>query len=236
LLNAVTFLASALLNGLMRLDEPPRRGVTRGALLHDLREGWVSMSGQPVLRFLLGGLFLQAAVAIGLTVLLLPLLTGPLGQSDDPLGLLLALVGLGTMVGAPLGLWLFGRYVPLQLAALATLGIILSMATVGVAQSLVLVAVALLANGILTGVADLVTVTTVQRSVPGDQLGRAFGLMFWVLALGQVFGAIGGSLLLRAIGPSGAVLALSGVCAAIGTVFVLTTVGARPAPSAPTVD
>ncbi len=229
LLNMATFLVSALLIGLMRLHEPATRTRARGTVLHELREGWAVMSGHALLRFVLGGLFLQAIVAIGLTVLLLPLLTGPLGQADDRLGVLLTIVGLGTIAGAPLGLWLFGRYPPLPLAACATFGIVLSMATVGTANGLAFVALALLLNGLLTGVADLVTVSTVQRAVPGDRLGRAFGFMFWILALGQVFGALVGSAFLHFFGPTQAILALSGVCLIIGIGLLLPNVGSlRP--------
>jgi predicted MFS family arabinose efflux permease len=210
--NAVTFLLSAVFITLMRLDEPTRKGATRGAFIQPLRDGWRAMSAQPLLRFVLGGLFIEAVVAIGVTVLLLPLLTGPLNSSTERLGLLLTTVGLGTIAGAPLGLWSFGRYRTLPLAALAALGLVLSLIAIGVAPTLSFVLTALLLNGILTGVTDLITVTIVQRTVPTEQLGRAFGLMFWVLAIGQTVGAIGGSILLRYTGPREALLVLGGLC------------------------
>jgi len=215
LLNGATFVVSALLIALIHLEEPARRGVAQGAIIAELREGWQALYAHSPLRFLLGALFLEALVALALTVLLLPLLTGPLGGHDDQLGLLLAMVGVGTMIGAPLGAWLFGRFRPLPLIAIAALGIVATMAAIGLSRSLLFVAVALFVNGVLTGITDIAVITTVQRTVPGEKIGRAFGLMFWILALGQITGALGGSVLIRYTTPEIAVLVLSGVCIAI---------------------
>jgi len=68
---------------------------------------------------------------------------------------------------------------------------------------------------VLTGITDIAVITTVQRTVAEDKIGRAFGLMFWILALGQITGALGGSILIRYATPAIAVLALSGLCVAI---------------------
>jgi MFS family permease len=224
--NAITFLLSALFIALMRLEEPARRGTARLTFIEPLREGWRAMSGQPLLRFVLGGLFIEAVVAIGVTVLLLPLLTGPLGRPAEQLGLLLTGVGLGTILGAPLGLWLFGRYRTLPLAALVALGLVLSLIAIGVTPTFVAIAIALLINGVLTGVTDLVVVTIVQRTVPSELLGRAFGLMFWILALGQLVGALGGSFFLRFVGPREAFIALGSLCALITGVLLLSSLAA----------
>lgn len=215
LLNGATFVVSALLIALIHLAEPARRGIARGAIFKELQEGWQALYAHSPLRFLLGALFLEALVALALTVLLLPLLTGPLGGRDDQLGLLLAMVGIGTMIGAPLGAWLFGRFRPLPLIAIAALGIVATMAAIGLSRSLLFVMLALFVNGVLTGITDIAVITTVQRTVAGDKIGRAFGLMFWILALGQITGALGGSILIRYATPALAVLALSGLCVAI---------------------
>ncbi len=175
------------------------------------------------LRFLLGALFIEAVVALALTVLLLPLLTGPLGGRDEQLGLLLAAVGIGTMIGAPLGAWLFGRFRPLPLSATAALGIVATLAAIGLVHRVLFVAAALFVNGVLTGITAIAVITTVQRTVAGDKIGRAFGLMFWILALGQISGALGGSILIRYVTPEIAVLVLSGVCVAITARLVYAT-------------
>ena len=215
LLNGATFVISALLIALIHLEEPARRGVARGAIFKELQEGWQALYAHSPLRFLLGALFLEALVALALTVLLLPILTGPLGGQDDQLGLLLAMVGIGTMIGAPLGAWLFARFRALPLIACAALGLVVTMAAIGLSRSIIFAAVALFINGVLTGITDIAVITTVQRTIAGDKIGRAFGLMFWILALGQITGAIGGSVLIRYAAPGGATLILSGICIAI---------------------
>jgi DHA3 family macrolide efflux protein-like MFS transporter len=215
LINGATFVLSALLITLIRAEEPARRGVARGAVIRELREGWQALYAHSPLRFLLGALFIEALVALALTVLLLPILTGPLGGRDEQLGILLAMVGVGTMIGAPLGVWLFGRFRSLPLVALAALGIVATLAAVGLARGFALVALALFVNGVLTGITDIAVITTVQQTVAGDKIGRAFGLMFWILALGQITGALGGSVLIRYATPAIATLALSGASVAI---------------------
>ncbi len=215
LINGATFALSALLVALIRVVEPARRGITKGAIFRELREGWQALYAHSPLRFLLGALFLEALVALALTVLLLPILTGPLGGTDEQLGLLLAMVGIGTMIGAPLGVWLFGRFRCLPLIALAALGLVATLATIGLARSFVLVACVLFINGVLTGITDIAVITTVQQTVEGDKIGRAFGLMFWILALGQITGALGGGILIRYATPAVAILVLSGACLAI---------------------
>ncbi len=215
LLNGATFVVSALLIALIRLEEPARRGIAQGAIFKELREGWQALYAYAPLRFLLGALFVEAVVALALTVLLLPILTGALGGRDEQLGILLAMVGGGTMIGAPAGVWLLGRFRPVPLIALVILGAVATMAAIGLSRSFLFVALALLVNGVLTGITDIAVITTVQRTVAVDRIGRAFGLMFWILALGQITGAIGGSILIRYTTPVIATLALSGVCVAI---------------------
>jgi MFS family permease len=228
LINGATFVISALLIALIRLEEPARRGVTRGALFREIREGWQTLYAHAPLRFLLGALFLEALVALALTVLLLPILTGQLGGHDEQLGTLLAMVGIGTMIGAPLGAWLFGRFRALPLIALAALGLVVTMALIGPARSFAFVAMALFVNGVLTGITDIAVITTVQRTVAGDKIGRAFGLMFWILALGQITGALGGGILIRYATPTGASLILSAACfAIIAGLFYATRQGFR---------
>jgi MFS family permease len=213
LINGATFLFSAALLWAMRLPEPPRKGLTRGEVGRDLREGWATVVGQRGLALLCACVFIGAVVAIGLNVLLVGLLDSALGQPTEQLGLLLTSVGLGMIAGAAPALGLYKRFTPLPLALAVTLGVIATMATIGATRSFLVVAVALFANGVLTAISDVVVLTTAQRSVPQERLGRVMGLIFWINALGQAVGALGGGLLPRAVGDAGATLVLSGVCA-----------------------
>jgi len=238
LLNGATFVISALLIALIRLEEPARRGVAQGAIFTELRQGWQALYAHAPLRFLLGALFVEAVVALALTVLLLPILTGALGGRDEQLGILLAMVGGGTMIGAPAGVWLLRRFRPVPLIALVILGAVATMTAIGLSRSFLFVALTLLVNGVLTGITDIAVITTVQRTVAVDTIGRAFGLMFWILALGQITGAIGGSILIRYTTPAIATLALSGVCVAIiaGLAYATRQDLRATAAAAPTAD
>ena len=213
-INAGTFLFSALLIWAMRLPEPPRDPgacAGRAAVREDLREGWAVVAPSPTLRMLFGGLFLGAAIAVSLKVLLVALLTERLGRPAEDLGLLMTMVGLGTLGGSLLGLWLLARLAVVPLVAAVVLALTLDMAVIGAARSFAIVAAALFINGALSMANELVAETTLQRLVPADRLGRVFGLLFWGLTLGQVAGALGGGLLPRFLGTPGTVLALSGL-------------------------
>ena len=212
LINAATFIFSAALIWLMRLPEPSHRGLTPGALGRDLREGWATIVERRPLLLLCGYIFIGSIVAIGLNVLLVGLLDTSLGQPTERLGLLLTSVGLGMLVGAVPALALYQRFAPLPLALVVTFGVILTMVAIGATRSFAIVAVALFANGVLTAISDVVIVTTAQSSVPEDRRGRVMGLIFWINALGQAVGALGGGLLPRAVGNVNATLILSGVC------------------------
>ena len=216
-INAGTFLFSALLIWAMRLPEPPRDPGScagRAAVREDLREGWTVVAPNPALRMIFGGLFLGAATAVSLKVLLVALLTERLGRPAEDLGLLMTTVGLGTLGGTLLGLWLMARLTVVPIITVVVLALTLDMAIIGAARSFAVVAAALFVNGVLSMANELVAQTTLQRLVPTDRLGRVFGLLFWGLTLGQVVGALAGGALPRYLGTAGTVLGL-GACYAL---------------------
>ena len=226
-LNAATFLVSALFIWLMHFQEPSSRGVRHASLLADLHEGWSAVVQAPLLRFLCGALFLEAAVAIALTVVLLPLLQNKLNGSEALLGPLMTCVGLGTLIGTLPSLWLINRFPLLALATLATAGLLMTMLVIGLTSSIAIVGLALFVNGFLATCTELIALTTTQRIVPKERLGRAIGLLFWMLAVGQVCGALGASILLRYSPASSVTLILWGTCVAILIGLLLMTVFAK---------
>lgn len=229
LFNAATFVVSAFFIWLMRFREPVKHNAKRVTVLGDLREGWSSVMRSPLLRFLCGALFLDAAVAIGLTVLLLPLLGSSLGGSEALLGPLMTCVGLGTLLGTLPSLWLIERVPRLALAASCVAGLLATILAIGLTGSIAVVGAALLVNGFLATCTELLALTTTQRTIPKEQLGRAIGLLFWMLAVGQACGAIGGSLLLRYFTPAQAALVLGGIGGAIliGLLLAIVVAGRR---------
>ena len=174
------------------------------------------------------GLFLGVAIAVSLKVLLVALLTELLGRPAEDLGLLMTMVGLGTLGGTLLGLWLMARLTVVPLVAVVVLALTLDMAVIGAAQSFAVVAAALFINGTLSMANELVAETTLQRLVPADRLGRVFGLLFWGLTLGQVVGALAGGVLPRYLGTAGTVLGLSLAYALVlAVLFLFNAGGAR---------
>lgn len=221
LINAGSFILSALCIWGIRMQEPPIQPATNAGIIAPLRAGWQAMQAQAFLRLALGALFLESVIAIGVTIILLPFLAEPLAAPAEQLGTLLTAVGLGTIVGTPLGLWLFERYQVLRLTLGAVFGLILSLLLLGLANTLVTACAALFLNGIFTGITDLIVVTSVQRTVSAPRLGRAFGLMFWIVALGQVAGAIGGSIALEFLNARNSLLVLAVGCAVITLILLL---------------
>ncbi|MFN8540709.1 MAG: MFS transporter [Thermomicrobiales bacterium] len=213
LINGGTFIISALLIALMRAREPELRERAFGSIPQDLREGWAVVRSNRTLRTFFAAIFISAVVAIGLNVLLVSLLANPLGQPTSRLGLLLTCVGLGMIAGAAPALWLFKRYAAPLLALGVTAGVILTMFAIGLTTSLLVVAVALFINGLLTAISDVVILTTVQRSAPPDRLGRVMGLLFWVNALGQIVGAAAGGLIPRLTDPATSTLLVAAIAA-----------------------
>ncbi len=232
-LNAASFLVSAALLARLRLAEPPRAGVARGAVGRDLREGGAVVRRDPTLALLFACLFALAAIAIGLNTLLVGLLAGPLGRPTTDLGPLLALVGLGGIGGTLLAPRLLARRpgAARALAAGAAFGLAADLALVGTARHVALVAAGLALNGLLSMIVETIAEATIGRRAPGPMLGRVFGLYFWVATLGQVAGALAGGLLPRALGPDGAALALAAATAAFLALALALT--ARPGATSP---
>jgi predicted MFS family arabinose efflux permease len=225
ILNAATFLFSTLVLWQMRLAEPPRSGAVRGSVGRDLREGWAIVGRSPTLRVLFGVAFLGSAIAISLNVLLVALLAGPLDRPASQIGLLLTIVGLGTILGLASGLRLLRRFPAMP--ALAAIGVllVLDLALIGATRSFIVVGLALLINGLLSGASDLIYETTVGQTVEASRLGRVFGLLFWTATLGHVVGATAGGVLPQVYGASGAVLVLSVIFAAvIASVLLLNSI------------
>ncbi|MGN6363042.1 MAG: MFS transporter [Thermomicrobiales bacterium] len=229
IVNAVTFLISALVLWRMRLVEPPRAGAARGSTLSDLREGWAIVGRDPTLRVLFGVAFLGSATAISLNVLLVALLAGPLQRPASQIGLLLTIVGLGTILGLASGLRLLKRFPAKTTLAVIGVLLVLDLALIGAARSFAVVALALVINGVLSGASDLIYETTVGQTVEASRLGRVFGLLFWTATLGHVIGAIAGGVLPLVYGASGAVLVLSVIFAAvIASVLLLNSISTQP--------
>jgi hypothetical protein len=187
-LDAGTFAVSAVL--LAGLRDIPRPEAARAplAVRRDLAEGWAAVRSQRPLLALFAAQVLFGTLIAALNVLLAPLLVTHWSAPDTLLGWLYAAVGAGCLLGAlaatrltPAG-YIRATLTTLGLIGLATLGL-------GLLPWLAPALALLVVIGVANMVGDVASYSAIQGSVADDQLGRVFGLLFWVIAVGQVAGA-----------------------------------------------
>jgi MFS family permease len=179
-INGATFLVSALLAGRVQLrsrgsaeDAERDRDALAGRLAHGFRELGRSADARVLSAFMLGSAFIYGVQ----TVVLVLAARDQLASGSDGVGIFYAALGVGGVLGAVLvsrlarsprlGASLYGCMLlaSLPLAALAATD------SGGLAVTLVLL------SGIGSVVVDVLTLTQLQRSVPGDVLGRVWGAL-----------------------------------------------------------
>jgi len=146
-----------------------------------------------------------------------------LGAGDSAIGLLLAGVGIGLLLGYGL-LAHHGRRVPM--AALLSLGLAVSSIgnlLTGLAWAVAAAFAVQAVRGIGIAAMDVATNTLLQRLVPAGMLGRVFGNLYGAIGVAAGLSYIGGGLLLDAtsapttflIAGTGGTLATIAVAAAL---------------------
>ena len=241
-LNGVTFLISALLVARMRTRGRVGEVEAEVSLVQRIGLGAKAIKGSREAILLIG-----LAFAFGLTfgqevVLYGPLAEDSLGLGIDATGLLFAAPGIGGLLVAALAARLAARS---HTAGVLALSIFLG----GIPLTLLsfihdpVVAFALLIfEGAAVIVSDVVTTTTLQRVVPNDKVGSAFGILGGVSVIGMVLGSLLAPLMIEVFGLSIAT-ALAGGVLLVVTLVVLPraramdrTAAARAIELAPTVD
>jgi predicted MFS family arabinose efflux permease len=207
LIDAVSFVVSAVLLGSIRRPEaPPPPASDRDPILVEIRAGMSVVAHDPVLRGLLWGtLGLSAMWGVFGSVWLLFANT-TLGLDAAVIGVVAALGGFGSLVGALLADRIAGRYglgrlvvVSLLFAALGNLLIPLAPAGIPV------LAVALLIGQQLIGdtagtIFDVTEVSMRQARVTDRQLGRVNATVRVVMVVAQLFGTVLGGIVAEAVG------------------------------------
>jgi len=241
-LNGVTFLISALLVARMRTRGRVGEVEAEVSLVQRIGLGAKAIKGSSEAILLIG-----LAFAFGLTfgqevVLYGPLAEDSLGLGIDATGLLFAAPGIGGLLVAALAARLAARS---HTAGVLALSIFLG----GIPLTLLsfihdpVVAFALLIfEGAAVIVSDVVTTTTLQRVVPNDKVGSAFGILGGVSVVGMVLGSLLAPLMIEVFGLSIATAFAGGVLLVV-TLVVLPraramdrTAAARAIELAPTVD
>jgi hypothetical protein len=182
-----------------------------GAVLADLGEGMRLVARQPRLRLMLTLLTAQAMAVGSLDLLFVILAVTVLGRPQAWAGYLNAAYGVGAVLAALAGVFLVGRRLggPILGAALLLSCALAALAAhVGVMGTLALLMLAGASRAIL----DVATRTLLQRSVPADVIGRAFGILEGLSMAGL---AVGSLLVPALVYLGGTRLALLGVAAVL---------------------
>jgi MFS family permease len=179
LVNAGTFAVSALLVLSLPaadLRAPRQNSAAPTGVWADVREGAAALRAEPQALRLIGA-DVMCSVVYGAHTVLLVLLARQLGAGDAGYGLLLAAMGLGGILGSAIASRVASarRQLPLVAAAIAVALPALVLAVTSWFPA------ALLLSAVIGGgsiVVEVCTETSLQRSLPADVLGRAYGIAF----------------------------------------------------------
>jgi hypothetical protein len=180
---------------------------------------------QPSLLLLASGLFIGSALAICLKVALIELAAEPLNRADETLGLLLALVGAGTLLG-PLSVPRLLGHLPVSLIVTGSaIGIAAGIVLMSIVTRIEIVVLVLLGIGVISITNDLVTATATRRIAPETDLPGAGHLMLVAVIAGQIVAAIVVALLARFWNTTDVMLAVAVACALLMGVLYLASDG-----------
>jgi MFS family permease len=190
--NAVTFVVSALCAAAIRTrshgdaaeprgDEGWARHVVRG--FDELRR---SADARVLTGFLVGTSFVYGAQTVILVLVAGELLSG----GTDSVGIFYAAMGLGGIVGAA-AVTRLGRSPRAGLTLLVGLAVTaVPIAVLGLVTGASVAAVLVLASGTGMVVVDVLCLTQLQRTVPGEVLGRVWGAVDALTVLAMIVGSL----------------------------------------------
>jgi MFS family permease len=240
LLNALTFIASALAVGAIRAGEkfaPPERGgeLEMPSVLADIRTGARALRGAPTAIRLIAADVLGSAVYGMLTVTLV-LVSRKVGAGSGGYGLLLAGFGVGGVIGASVAARLDAPSRWRHTLAIAMLLVGIPVAALGFVPTLAgAVALAVLGGGGMI-VGEVLGETALPRMLDDEVLARAYGLAFPISISGIVAGSLIAGPLVSLLGLTGTLAVGGAAVLTIGALLVsrpldVTSAGTTPAPA-----
>ena len=171
-------------------------------LARDLRHGARALRDQPAARPLLPVTVIYLAANASLSALLIPLGIQRLGGGERT-GLLLACLGAGFLLGAPVIRVLIDRIQPRNLLAVTLAATACGYFLLFSSTSLATALPAAVIIGTFGSMSLVIPQTTVQRLIPGAVLGRVSAIFLTGEAAATLAGAVAGPFLAQAAGASG---------------------------------
>jgi MFS family permease len=225
-LNGLTFVGSALLVASIPTGpafRPTSRVVRlRATVLADLRTGAQALLTRPAACRLVGA-DVACSLAYGAQTVLLFLVAGRLGLGADGYGWLIGAMGMGGVVGAAVaGSPARDGRKPAALVG-ALLCVAVPLPLLGAAHALVLALGLSFVGGFGATTVEVLVETGLQRSLPADVLGRAYGFALPAALSGILAGSLIAPVLVALAG-------LEGALAVLGSAVALVAVAAARAP------
>jgi predicted MFS family arabinose efflux permease len=168
-------------------------------LARDLRHGARALRDQPAVRPLLPVTVIYLAANASLSALLIPLGIQRLGGGEHT-GLLLACLGAGFLLGAPVIRVLIDRIQPRNLLAVTLAATACGYSLLFSSTSLATALPAAVIIGTFGSMSLVIPQTTVQRLIPGAVLGRVSAIFLTGEAAATLAGAVAGPFLAQAAG------------------------------------
>jgi MFS family permease len=237
LLNALTFIVSALAVGAIRAGEkfaPPERAgeLEMPSVLADIRTGARALRGAPAAIRLIAADVLGSAVYGMLTVTLV-LVSRKVGAGAGGYGLLLAGFGVGGLIGASVVARLDAPSRWRRTLAIALLLVGIPVAALGVVPTLAgAVALAVLGGGGMI-VGEVLGETALPRMLDDEVLARAYGLAFPISISGIVAGSLIAGPLVSLLGLTGTLAVGGAAVLTIGALLVSRPLDVTPVATAP---
>jgi MFS family permease len=197
--NALSFLASALLLYPMRVRSTGDAGAHGESLVAQIGAGFGALRHLPIAVALVAFCYLDSAVYAASTVVFEPL-SHQVGTGSNGYSYLIAAFSLGGVLAAPLTNVLSAspRLAPWTLGGIFMLALPFAAATL--THSAPAVAAFLVVSGAGMVIVDVLAITALQRDVPREMLSRVFGIFESVLPAALLASSFITAIILRSVG------------------------------------
>jgi MFS family permease len=221
------FLVAALCLGVLRVGDAGQRAraeaTERGERLTSREgafRGFTALWRDRPIRLITLAVVILAAVYLPTEAVILPAYFQGAGEPGG-LGVVLAALAAGSVIGAFSYGWLSGRFPRSAIARIILAGTALSVLPMALLLPLPILAAAAFALGLAWGPADPLMATLVQRRIRHDEQGRVFGVQLSLIAAAPPIAILFVGLLVEAIGVGSAFLMIAALLAAVSLAMII---------------